>query len=213
MNLIDGKSIAIQIKEEIAVEVRKLTQEKGRAPHLAAILVGNNPSSETYVANKEKACAEVEMSSSVYKVPENISEEELLRNVNFINNDNEIDGLIVQLPLPEHIAVDKVIAAIDPEKDVDGFHPVNVGRMVLGLPAYISATPLGISMLMERSGIVTEGKHCVIVGRSNIVGTPMSILLSRNAKNANCTVTLCHSKTKNLPEICRTADILIAAIG
>jgi methylenetetrahydrofolate dehydrogenase (NADP+)/methenyltetrahydrofolate cyclohydrolase len=213
MNLIDGKSIATQIKEEIAAEIKKLKEIKGRTPHLAAILVGNNPASETYVANKEKACAEVGMSSSVYKMPENISEKELLENIDFINHDDEIDGLIVQLPVPEHITVNKVITAINPAKDVDGFHPVNVGRMVLGQPAYISATPLGISMLLERSGIATEGKNCVIAGRSNIVGTPMSILLSRNAKNANCTVTLCHSKTKNLPEICRTADILIAAIG
>jgi methylenetetrahydrofolate dehydrogenase (NADP+)/methenyltetrahydrofolate cyclohydrolase len=213
MKLIDGKTIAIEIKEEIAVEIRKIQDVRERVPHLAAILVGNNPASETYVANKEKACAEVGMSSSVYKMPEDVSEKELLENIDFINHDEEIDGLIVQLPLPEHISVNKIISAINPEKDVDGFHPVNVGRMVLGQAAYVSATPLGISMLLERSGITTEGKHCVIVGRSNIVGTPMSILLSRNAKNANCTVTLCHSKTKNLPEICSTADILIAAIG
>jgi methylenetetrahydrofolate dehydrogenase (NADP+)/methenyltetrahydrofolate cyclohydrolase len=213
MKLIDGKNIAIQIKEELAAEIRKLKDVKGRCPHLGAILVGHDPASETYVANKEKACAEVGMFSSVYKMPENVSEEELLENINFINQDEDIDGLIVQLPLPKHISVNKIIAAINPKKDVDGFHPVNVGRMVLGQPAYISATPLGISMLLERSGITTEGKHCVIAGRSNIVGTPMSILLSRNAKNANCTVTLCHSKTANLPEICSTADILIAATG
>ncbi|MDR0603642.1 MAG: bifunctional methylenetetrahydrofolate dehydrogenase/methenyltetrahydrofolate cyclohydrolase FolD [Bacteroidales bacterium] len=216
MKLIDGKNIAIQIKEEIAAEIRSLQDIQDinvRRPHLAAILVGNNPASETYVANKEKACAEVGMSSSVYKMSEDVSEKELLENIDFINHDEEIDGLIVQLPLPEHISVNKIIASINPKKDVDGFHPVNVGRMVLGQPAYISATPLGISLLLERSGIPTAGKHCVIVGRSNIVGTPMSILLSRNAKNANCTVTLCHSKTKNLSEICRTADILIAAIG
>jgi len=213
MNLIDGKNIASQIKAEIASEVQKLREEKGRSPHLAAILVGNDPASETYVANKEKACAEVGMSSSVYKMAENVSEEEMLKSIEFINNDEEIDGLIVQLPLPKHIDVNKIIAAIDPKKDVDGFHPANVGRMVLGQPTYLSATPMGISMLLERSGISTEGKHCVVVGRSNIVGTPVSILLSRNEKNANCTVTLCHSKTKNLPEICKTADILIAAIG
>jgi len=213
MNLIDGKNIAAQIKAEIASEVQKLREEKGRSPHLAAILVGNDSASETYVANKEKACAEVGMSSSVYKMAENISEDELLESISFINNDEEIDGLIVQLPLPKHIDVNKIIAAIDPKKDVDGFHPANVGRMVLGQPTYLSATPMGISMLLERSGINTEGKHCVVVGRSNIVGTPVSILLSRNEKHANCTVTLCHSKTKNLPEICKTADILIAAIG
>jgi methylenetetrahydrofolate dehydrogenase (NADP+)/methenyltetrahydrofolate cyclohydrolase len=213
MNLIDGKKIAAQIKEEIAIEVQELREKKGRTPHLAAILVGNDPASETYVANKEKACAEVGMSSSVYKMAAHISEEELLKSIDFINHDEEIDGLIVQLPLPKHIDVNRVIAAIDPKKDVDGFHPANVGRMVLGQPTYLSATPMGISMLLERSGISTEGKHCVVVGRSNIVGTPVSILLSRNEKNANCTVTLCHSKTKNLPEICKMADILIAAIG
>jgi methylenetetrahydrofolate dehydrogenase (NADP+)/methenyltetrahydrofolate cyclohydrolase len=175
--------------------------------------VGNDSASETYIANKEKACAEVGMSSSVYKMAENISEKELLDSINFINNDDEIDGLIVQLPLPKHIDVNKIIAAIDPKKDMDGFHPANVGQMVLGQPTYLPATPMGISLLLERSGISTEGKHCVVVGRSNIVGTPVSILLSRNEKNANCTVTLCHSKTQNLPDICKTADILIAAIG
>jgi methylenetetrahydrofolate dehydrogenase (NADP+)/methenyltetrahydrofolate cyclohydrolase len=213
MKLIDGKEIAAAIKEEIALEVQKLREEKGRSPHLVAILVGNDPASETYVANKEKACAEVGMSSSVYKMAENTSEEELLKSIDFINHDDEIDGMIVQLPLPKHIDVNKIIAAIDPKKDVDGFHPANVGRMVLGQPAYLSATPMGISMLLQRSDIDTEGKHCVVVGRSNIVGTPVSILLSRNEKDANCTVTLCHSKTKNLPDICKTADILIAAIG
>jgi len=213
MNLIDGKSIAAQIKNEIALEVQKLRSERERSPHLAAILVGSDPASETYIANKEKACAEVGISSSVYKMAENISEKELLQSIDFINNDDEIDGLIVQLPLPKHIDVQKIISAIDPKKDVDGFHPANVGRMVLGQPTYLSATPMGIILLLERSGISTEGKHCVVVGRSNIVGTPVSILLSRNEKNANCTVTLCHSKTQNLPDICKTADILIAAIG
>ena len=213
MKLIDGKNIAAQIKGEIASEVRELRDKTGRPPHLAAILVGNDPASETYVANKEKACAEVGMSSSVYKMEESTSEAELLEIINFINNDDEIDGFIVQTPLPKHIDVNKIISAIDPKKDVDGFHPTNIGRMVLGQPAYLSATPFGIIMLLERSGIVTEGKNCVIVGRSNIVGTPVSILLSRNNKNANCTVTLCHSKSENLPQICKTADILIAAIG
>jgi methylenetetrahydrofolate dehydrogenase (NADP+)/methenyltetrahydrofolate cyclohydrolase len=213
MNLIDGKNIANQIKSEIAAEVLRMREENLHSPHLAAILVGNDPASETYINSKEKACAEVGMSSSVYKMPADISEKELLENIAFINNDDEIDGLIVQLPLPKHINVDKVISSINPKKDVDGFHPMNVGRMVLGEPVYISATPMGISMLLERSGIDTQGKNCVIVGRSNIVGTPLSILLPRNAKNANCTVTLCHSKTKNLQEICKTADILVAAIG
>ncbi|MDD3280119.1 MAG: tetrahydrofolate dehydrogenase/cyclohydrolase catalytic domain-containing protein [Bacteroidales bacterium] len=213
MKLIDGKEISSLIKAEIAKEVLQLREERGRAPHLAAILVGNDPASETYVANKEKACQEVGMSSSVYKLPADISEAELLKSIAFINNDNDIDGLIVQLPIPKHISVNKVIESINPKKDVDGFHPVNVGRMVLGQGCYLPATPFGISMLLQRSGIDTQGKNCVIVGRSNIVGTPMSILLSRNNALANATVTLCHSKTKNLPEVCKTADILIAAIG
>ena len=213
MNLINGKDIATAIKADIAAEVKALTDKGNRSPHLAAILVGNDPASETYVANKEKACAEVGMCSSVYRTSENISEKELIENIQFINNDDEIDGLIVQLPLPKHINVDNVISAIDPRKDVDGFHPANVGKMVLGQDAYISATPMGISMLLERSNIETAGKHCVVVGRSNIVGTPVSILLSRNNSRANCTVTLCHSRTANLQEICKNADILIAAIG
>jgi len=213
MNIIDGKEIAVKIKAEIAAEVKELAAKNGRMPHLAAILVGNDPASETYVANKEKACAEVGMSSSVYKVSESISEKELIETIHFINNDDEIDGLIVQLPLPKHINVDNVITSIDPKKDVDGFHPMNVGRMVLGQNTYLSATPMGICMLLERSNIQTQGKHCVVVGRSNIVGTPASILLSRNNPHANCTVTICHSRTNNLAEICRTADILIAAIG
>ncbi|MBO4582346.1 MAG: bifunctional methylenetetrahydrofolate dehydrogenase/methenyltetrahydrofolate cyclohydrolase FolD [Bacteroidales bacterium] len=213
MNIIDGKLIANQIKSEIAKEVEQLRSDKGRAPHLAAILVGDDPASQTYVANKEKSCAEVGMTSSVYKLDARISEKELVRTINFINTDEEIDGLIVQLPLPEHILVDKVIAAINPLKDVDGFHPVNVGKMVLGQPAYLPATPMGIQLLLQRSGIDTVGKHCVVLGRSNIVGTPASILMSRNQSFANCTVTLCHSKTQNLQAICRQADILIAAIG
>ncbi|MDD2623016.1 MAG: bifunctional methylenetetrahydrofolate dehydrogenase/methenyltetrahydrofolate cyclohydrolase FolD [Bacteroidales bacterium] len=213
MKLIDGKEISNLIKSEIANEVKALREERGRTPHLAAILVGNDPASETYVANKEKACKEVGMASSVYKMPADISEKELIESIEFINKDEEIDGLIVQLPIPKHISVHKVIESINPKKDVDGFHPINVGRMVLGEACYLPATPYGISMLLERSGIETAGKNCVIVGRSNIVGTPMSILMSRNHDKANATVTLCHSKTKNLPEICRTADILIAAIG
>jgi methylenetetrahydrofolate dehydrogenase (NADP+)/methenyltetrahydrofolate cyclohydrolase len=213
MKLINGKEIAAAIKAEIATEVKALVEKNERMPHLAAILVGSDPASETYVANKEKACAEVGMCSSVYKVAETITEKELLETIRFINNDDEIDGLIVQLPLPKHINVENVITSIDPRKDVDGFHPMNIGKMVLGQDAYLSATPMGISMLLERSNVETEGKHCVVVGRSNIVGTPVSILLSRNNKLANCTVTLCHSKTRNLPAICKTADILIAAIG
>ncbi len=213
MNLIDGKIIATTVKNEIANEVRKRMDEGLKVPHLAALLVGNDPASETYVASKERACKEVGFISSVYRLSENTSEKELLRTIDFLNNDEDVDGYIVQLPLPKHINTDKVIFAIDPKKDVDGFHPQNIGLMVTGMPCYQPATPAGIMTLIERSGIETEGKNCVVLGRSNIVGTPISILLSRNTKKANCTVTLCHSRTKNLKEICRSADILIAAIG
>ncbi|MBO7465687.1 MAG: bifunctional methylenetetrahydrofolate dehydrogenase/methenyltetrahydrofolate cyclohydrolase FolD [Bacteroidales bacterium] len=213
MQIINGKEISDRLKGEMAAEVERLRSERGRAPHLAAVLVGNDPASETYVKNKEKSCQEVGISSSVYRLPENTTEAQLLEVIDFVNRDEEIDGLIVQLPLPKGLDADKVVARIAPEKDVDGFHPLNVGRMVLGQPAYLPATPMGILLLLERSGIETEGRHCVVVGRSNIVGTPVSLLLSRNKKGANCTVTLCHSRTKNLAEICRTADILVVAIG
>ena len=213
MKIINGKEIADQLKSEIAKEVQELRSDRGRAPHLAAILVGNDPASETYVKSKEKSCHEVGMSSSVYRLPETTSEKELLEVIDFINKDEEIDGLIVQLPVPKSINVNHVISAIAPEKDVDGFHPMNVGRMVLGWPTYLPATPRGIMLLLQRSGIETEGRRCVVVGRSNIVGTPISIMLSRNQAGANCTVTLCHTKTRNLEAICRTADILIVATG
>ncbi|HNW97785.1 MAG TPA: tetrahydrofolate dehydrogenase/cyclohydrolase catalytic domain-containing protein [Bacteroidales bacterium] len=213
MELIDGKKIAEDIRTEIANEVRKMLDKGIKAPHLAAVLVGDDPASHTYVANKEKACKEVGFMSSVYKYPATMSEKDLLDVVEFLNNDDEIDGFIVQVPLPKHINPEKVIRAIKPEKDVDGFHPVNIGNMVLNLPGHIPATPYGIMQLIKRAGIETEGKHCVVVGRSNNVGTPVSILLSRNNNEANCTVTLCHSKTKNIKEICAGADILIAAIG
>lgn len=213
MKLIDGKEIASQLKNEMAAEVEKLRSDSGRAPHLAAILVGNDPASETYVKNKERACHEVGMSSSIYRLPEKATEAELMEVVDFVNKDEEIDGLIVQLPLPKGLKEEAVIARIAPEKDVDGFHPANLGRMVLAQPSYLPATPMGIMLLLQRSGIETEGRRCVVVGRSHIVGTPVSILLSRNRAGANCTVTLCHSKTQNLAAICRTADILIVAIG
>ncbi|NVO02247.1 MAG: bifunctional methylenetetrahydrofolate dehydrogenase/methenyltetrahydrofolate cyclohydrolase FolD [Bacteroidetes bacterium] len=213
MELIDGKQISNDIKAEIAAEVEKLLNTNSKVPHLAAVLVGEDPASQTYVASKEKSCHEVGFVSSLYKYPETISEAELLKVVDFINEDEEIDGFIVQLPLPKHISVDKIIERIKPSKDVDGFHPVNVGRMNIGLPSYISATPFGIVELLKRYKIETEGKHCVVLGRSNIVGTPISILMSRNTNPGNCTVTLCHSKTKNLKEICSQADILIVAIG
>jgi len=213
MELIDGRKIAGEIKAEIAEQVKKLIDATDRPPHLAAILVGNDPASETYVANKEKACKEVGFDSSVYRLDDAISEKELLDTVEFINNDPDIDGFIVQLPLPKHINEQNIIKAINPKKDVDGFHPENMGRMTLGLPAYVSATPNGIIEMIRRSGIETDGKHCVVVGRSNIVGRPVSILLSRTTTPGNATVTVCHSRTRNLKEITSMADILIVAIG
>jgi methylenetetrahydrofolate dehydrogenase (NADP+) / methenyltetrahydrofolate cyclohydrolase len=213
MKLIDGKKIAADIKQEIAVEVAGIIDAGGEAPHLAAILVGDEAASQTYVKNKEKACQEVGFMSSVYRFPSSVTEQKLLEAIDFINSDDQITGFIVQLPLPAHISAEKVIERIDPLKDVDGFHPQNVGKMALNLPTYLPATPYGILQLLERSSIETEGKNCVILGRSNIVGTPLSLLLSRKANPGNCTVTLCHSKSKNIKEISAQADILIAAIG
>jgi methylenetetrahydrofolate dehydrogenase (NADP+) / methenyltetrahydrofolate cyclohydrolase len=213
MELIDGKKIGSEIKKEIAEQVKKMIDADERPPHLAAILVGNDPASETYVSSKGKACKEVGFDSSTYKFESDITEKELLETVEFLNNDPEIDGFIVQLPLPDHIDEDKVIQAIKPEKDVDGFHPVNVGRMTIGLPAYVSATPNGIMELIKRSGLETEGKNCVVLGRSNIVGRPVSILMSKTTNPGNATVTVCHSRTKNLKEITSKADIIIVAIG
>lgn len=213
MKLIDGKKIAATIREEIAGEVKRMKDQNGKVPHLAAILVGDDPASETYVNSKARACQEAGFDSSTYRFPATVSEEELLEAVSFINDDPEIDGLIVQLPLPEHIDNQKVIQHIRPEKDVDGFHPVNVGRMTIGLPSYVSATPYGIMELIMRSGIETRGKNCVVLGRSNIVGKPMSLLMARNEEPGNATVTVCHSKTKDLAKITREADILIVAIG
>ena len=209
--IIDGKLIADQIKKEIAAEVADMIDHGKPAPHLAAVIVGEDGASQTYVASKEKACHSVGMTSSVYRLPVKTTEEELLKTVEFLNNDPEIDGYIIQLPLPKHIDEDKVINAIKPSKDVDGFTSINVGRLQLGLPCFVPATPNGIMELIKRSGIETVGKDVVVLGRSNIVGTPMAILMSR--KGIDSTVTLCHSKTKNLPEICRRADILVAAIG
>ena len=211
--IIDGKKIADDIKSEIAAEVRTLLDAHLRTPHLAAVMVGEDPASLTYVNNKSKSCLEVGFTSSLYKYEETITENKLLEAIDFLNNDNEVDGFIVQLPLPKHISAQKVIARIDPAKDVDGFHPVNLGRMLLNEPAFLPATPFGIIQLLERYNIETEGKNCVVLGRSNIVGTPISVLLSRNANPGNCTVTLCHSKTVNVKEICANADILVVAIG
>ena len=214
MQLLDGKLISDQIKTEIAKEVKETMLDKGKnAPHLAAVLVGDDPASETYETSKEKACKEVGFISSIYKYPSTIYQQKLLDAVDFLNNDEEVDGFIVQLPLPKHIDEHKIIERINPAKDVDGFHPVNLGRMMLNLPSYIPATPMGIMTLLGRYDIETEGTHCVVLGRSHIVGTPISILLSRKAKTGNATVTLCHSYTRDLPTITRMADILIVAIG
>jgi methylenetetrahydrofolate dehydrogenase (NADP+) / methenyltetrahydrofolate cyclohydrolase len=213
MQIIDGKAVADEIKKEIALEVEAIVQSGKKIPHLVAILVGNNGASETYVANKVKSCEEVGFHSTLLRFPPTISESELLEEVIKVNENDDMDGLIVQLPLPNHINPDKVMETISPRKDVDGFHPINIGRMAKGLPAYISATPQGVLDLLDRYGIETSGKHCVVVGRSQIVGLPMSILMQRNTKIGNCTVTLTHSRTKNLAEMCATADILIAALG
>jgi methylenetetrahydrofolate dehydrogenase (NADP+)/methenyltetrahydrofolate cyclohydrolase len=211
MKLIDGKKTAAEIKAEIAEEVKKIKNQGGKVPHLAAVLVGHDGGSETYVAYKIKDCEEVGFKSSLVRYEDDVTEKELLAKVDELNQDEDIDGFIVQLPLPAHISEQKVIEAIDPRKDVDGFHPVNVGRMVIGLPSFISATPDGIVELIKRHGIETSGKDCVVLGRSNIVGRPMSILMSQKAMNA--TVTVAHSRTKNLKELCAKADIIIAAIG
>jgi methylenetetrahydrofolate dehydrogenase (NADP+) / methenyltetrahydrofolate cyclohydrolase len=213
MKIIDGKQISEQIRTEIAKKVSKMIDDGKRPPHLSAILVGDDGASQTYVANKEKACKEAGFTSSVYRLPGNCSEEELLRTIDFINLDEEIDGLIVQLPLPAHINASLVTERIDPSKDVDGFHPVNTGKMVLGIKSFLPATPYGIVKLLEYSGIKTEGKHCVVLGRSNIVGTPVALLLSRNTRPGNCTVTICHSRTADLKAVTLQADILIVAIG
>ena len=213
MQLIDGKQTAAIIREELAAEVKQLKQQGKNAPHLAAVIVGNDGASETYVANKVKACHEVGFNSSLIRLEENITEVHLLKRVNELNADRSIDGFIVQLPLPQHISESRIIETIDPGKDVDGFHPVNVGRMVQGLPCFVSATPAGIVELIRRYGIPTEGRSCVIVGRSNIVGTPLSILLSRKGFPGNATVTLCHSRTRNIEAYTREADIVVVAMG
>jgi len=212
MKLIDGKVVAENLKAKIKVQVDELINNDIH-PHLAAILVGDDGASQTYVTAKEKACAEVGILSTLYKFNDDITEEELLNTIEFINNDPEVHGMIVQLPLPAHISVDKVMAAISPEKDVDGFHAVNVGRMALGLPSYLPATPNGVIELLKYYKIETEGKHCVVLGRSSIVGLPVSIMMGQKKYPGNATVTLCHSKTKNLKEITLLADILIVAIG
>ncbi|MBX2973290.1 MAG: bifunctional 5,10-methylene-tetrahydrofolate dehydrogenase/5,10-methylene-tetrahydrofolate cyclohydrolase [Flavobacteriales bacterium] len=213
MIVLDGRHCSDVLKADIARRALEVEARRGRAPHLAAVLVGDDGASRTYVEAKVKACKAVGFRSTLIQLPGTIAEEELLARVRALNEDRELDGFIVQLPLPTHINADRVIQAIDPRRDVDGFHPVNVGNMVLGLPGFLPATPSGICELLKFYRIGTAGRHCVVVGRSNIVGTPVSILLSRNADPGNCTVTLAHSRTKDLPSITRQADILVVAIG
>jgi methylenetetrahydrofolate dehydrogenase (NADP+)/methenyltetrahydrofolate cyclohydrolase len=213
MKLLDGKATAEAIRKELAEAVKLRKKEGKKIPHLAAILVGNDGGSMTYVGAKVKACNQIGFESTLIQYDESVPEEVLMNKIKTLNEDKSIDGFIVQLPLPKHIDELKVTLAIDPAKDVDGFHPVNLGKMVLNLPGFLPATPAGILELLRRNNIDTEGKNCVVVGRSNIVGTPLSILLGRNSNPGNCTVTLAHSKTKNLKEICKKADILVAALG
>jgi methylenetetrahydrofolate dehydrogenase (NADP+)/methenyltetrahydrofolate cyclohydrolase len=213
MELIDGKKISDQVKAEIAEEVKVMVAAGGKRPHLAAILVGHDGGSETYVAHKVKSCEQVGFTSTLIRYEDDVTENELLAKVNELNNDADIDGFIVQLPLPKHIAEQKVIEAIDYRKDVDGFHPVNVGRLHIGLPTYLSATPAGIIELLRRYNIQTAGKHCVVIGRSNIVGKPVAGLMVQKGYPGDCTVTICHSRTPNLKEVVLQADIIIAAIG
>lgn len=213
MVIIDGKETAMEIKQEIAKEVKRMMAAGEKQPHLAAILVGHDGGSETYVANKVKACDECGFKSTIIRFEDDITEDELLQAIDKLNHNDDVDGFIVQLPLPRHIDEQKVIEAIDYKKDVDGFHPINVGRMSIGLPCFRSATPQGILALLERYGIETSGKHCVVLGRSNIVGKPVAQMLLQKDNPGNCTVTVCHSATEDLPRQCRRADILIAAIG
>jgi methylenetetrahydrofolate dehydrogenase (NADP+) / methenyltetrahydrofolate cyclohydrolase len=212
-HLLDGKAASAAIRARIATEAAEVLAKRGRAPHLAAVLVGDDGASRTYVENKVRSCEQAGFTSTLVRKPASLSEEELLEVVHGLNNDPSIDGFIVQLPLPAHIDAERITLAIDPDKDVDGFHPVNVGRMVIGLPCFLPATPNGIVELLRHYAISTAGMHCVVVGRSNIVGTPMSILMSRNSEPGNCTVTLAHSRTRDLASITRQADLLIVAIG
>lgn len=213
MKILDGKQLSKTIKSEIAQEVKEIKLNGGKTPHLVAVLVGDDGASQTYVANKVKSCEEVGFKSTLKRLDADITERELLAEIHLLNNDDDIDGFIVQLPLPKHIDEQNIVQAIDPEKDVDGFHPVNVGKMVKNLPTYLPATPFGIMTLLQRNNIDTYGKHCVVVGRSNIVGMPMSILMARKGNPGNCTVTLCHSATQDLKKETLRADILIVALG
>lgn len=213
MELIDGKKVSAQIKQEIAAEVRKMTAAGMKQPHLAGVLVGHDGGSESYMANKVKTCAECGFKSSLIRFESDVTEEKLLETIDALNRDSDVDGFIVQLPLPKHIDAQKVIEAIDYRKDVDGFHPINAGRLSIGLPCFRSATPQGILTLLERYKIKTHGKHCVVLGRSNIVGKPMATLMMQKAYPGDCTVTVCHSRSRNLKEMCLEADIIIVALG
>lgn len=213
MQILDGNLVSQATRDELKIKVAQLVIEGKKIPHLAAILVGSNGASETYVSSKVRTCEEIGFKSTLIRLDEEISEFKLLNSIEELNNDPDVDGILVQLPLPKHISDEKVINAIDPSKDVDGFHPVSVGKMVQGLSTFVPATPHGVMLMLEHYKIETKGKHAVVIGRSNIVGRPMSILLSANTNPGNCTVTICHSHTKNLKEICRSADILVAALG
>ena len=213
MQILDGKIVSQAVKDAIRIKTAALKNAGKKTPHLAAILIGNNGASETYVASKVKSCEEVGFKSSLIRLPDNIDEAALVTAIEQLNSDSDVDGILVQLPLPKHISEATIINLIHPDKDVDGFHPMSVGKMVQGLPTFIPATPYGILLMLEHYNIETKGKHAVVIGRSNIVGRPISILLSRNAYPGNCTVTICHSHTKNLKEICLQADIIVAALG
>ncbi len=213
MEILDGKIVSQAVKDNLKEALNSIKATDKNAPHLAAILVGSNGASETYVASKIKNCAEVGFISSLVRLDENVTEEKLAYEINKLNQDDDVDGILVQLPLPPHINEDKIISLVNPEKDVDGFHPVSAGKLMLGLPGFIPATPYGIMLLLEHYKIETSGKHAVVIGRSNIVGRPVSILLNQNTNPGNCTVTVCHSRTKNLRDICLQADIIIAALG
>ncbi|HPI55629.1 MAG TPA: bifunctional 5,10-methylenetetrahydrofolate dehydrogenase/5,10-methenyltetrahydrofolate cyclohydrolase, partial [Chitinophagaceae bacterium] len=213
MILLDGKLVSAHIKEDIKKEVLVLKEKGKRPPHLAAMLVGNNPASQAYVGSKVKTCEELGFESTLVRYDENVTEEEILQTIDQWNQDDRIDGMLIQLPLPSHIHEHKIIEAIHPDKDVDGFHPENLGKMMLGLPSFVPATPFGVMLMLEHYGIKTAGMNAVVIGRSNIVGTPMSLLLSRNNEPGNCTVTVCHSRTKDIKAICREADLIVAAIG
>ncbi len=213
MQILDGAAVSAHIKEQLRKEVADLKAKGGKTPHLAAVLVGNNPASEAYVGNKVRTCEELGYQSTLLRFDTTLTEAELLAEVQKLNEDKSVHGILVQLPLPKHISEDAVINTIHPDKDVDGFHPISQGKMVLGQPTFLPATPYGIMLMLQHYGLDVSGKHCVVIGRSNIVGTPMTILMSRNTNPGNATVTMCHSKTKNLKELCLQADIIVAAIG